>query len=75
VASVAASLNAQVLCQHKVETETRYDKGNGPPSPGSATPRLAKSILVDVDMASSARRSSPGSPNFALGEENPFAGP
>jgi len=47
----------------------------GPPSPGSATPRLAKSFLVDVDMASSGRRSSPGSPNSTLGEEDPFPGP
>ena len=50
-------------------------QGNGPPSPGSATPRLAKSVLVDVDMASSGRRSSPGSPNSTLGEEDPFPGP
>ena len=44
-------------------------------SPGSATPGLAKSVLVDVDMASSGRRSSPGSPYSTLGEEDPFPGP
>ena len=49
--------------------------GNGSPSPGSPTPRLAKSVLVDVDMASSGRRSSPDSPNSTLGEEDPFPGP
>ena len=42
----------------------------GPPPPG-----LAKSVLVDVNMASSGRRSSSGSPYSTLGEEDPFPGP
>ena len=51
------------------------------PIPGSAiprvrhpSPRLANSVLVDVDMAFSGSRSSPGSPNYTLGEEDSFPG-
>ena len=58
-------ITRQIHCKAVEQRATLIHRqyGNGLPSPGSAIPRLAKSVLVDVDMASSGRRSSPGSPN------------
>jgi len=77
------------VCSHLVSAVTaRHPQGPPPPglpSPGSAIPRVrhsqgpppqaCQSVLVDVNMASSGRRSSPGSPYSTLGEEDPFPGP
>jgi len=69
-------ITRQIHCKAVEQRATLIHRqyGNGLPSPGSAMPRLAKSVLVDVDMASSGRRSSPGSLNSTLGEEDPFPG-